>query len=56
MTTEGSGRNWGAAGLALGVFSLTGNVTGIVVSMARLLILFCQWVAWVGLLDGRRVQ
>jgi hypothetical protein len=44
-----------AAGLALGGFSLAGNVTGMAVSTALLFTLFCPWVAWVGLLDRRRV-
>jgi hypothetical protein len=44
-----------AAGLALGGFSLTGNATGMAVSMAVLFILFCPWAAWMGILDRRRV-
>jgi hypothetical protein len=44
-----------AAGLALGGFSLAGNVTGMAVSTTLLFILFCPWVAWVGFLDRRRV-
>ncbi len=43
-----------AAGLALGGFSITGNTTGMAVSMALLFILFCPWVAWMGILDRRR--
>ncbi|HEU4400789.1 MAG TPA: hypothetical protein VFT43_01665 [Candidatus Polarisedimenticolia bacterium] len=45
-----------AAGLALAVFALTGNAAGIAASMALLFILFCPWVAWVGLLRGRSVK
>jgi len=44
-----------ADGLALGGFSLAGNITGMAVSMALLFILFSPWVVWVGLLDRRRV-
>lgn len=44
-----------AAGLALGGFSLAGDITGMAVTMALLFILFCPWVAWVGFLDRRRV-
>jgi len=44
------------AGLALGGFSLTGNTTGMAVSMALLFILFCPWVVWIGILDRRRVS
>ena len=43
-----------AAGLALSVFSLSGNVPGLVLSMGILFVLFCPWVAWVGLLERRR--
>ena len=43
-----------AAGLALGGFSMTGNTTGMAASMALLFILFCPWVAWMGILDRRR--
>jgi hypothetical protein len=45
-----------AAGLALGGFSMTGNAAGMAVSMALLFILFCPWVAWIGILDRRRVS
>lgn len=45
-----------AAGLALGGFSLAGHVTGMTASMALLFILFCPWVAWVGLLDRRKMS
>jgi hypothetical protein len=45
-----------AAGLALGGFSLAGNITGMAVSTALLFILFCPWVAWVGLLDRRKMS
>ena len=44
-----------SAGLALGAFSLAGNITGMAVSMALLFTLFCPWAAWVGFLDRRRV-
>jgi len=44
-----------ADGLALGGFSLAGNITGMAVSTALLFILFCPWVAWVGFLDRRKV-
>jgi len=44
-----------ALGLALGGFSLAGNITGMAVSMALLFIIFCPWVAWVGFLDRRRM-
>ncbi len=43
-----------AAGLALSVFSLTGNVSGLILSMGTLFVLFCPWVAWVGLLERKR--
>ncbi|HZI94053.1 MAG TPA: hypothetical protein VFE84_07395 [Patescibacteria group bacterium] len=45
-----------ATGLVLGGFSLTGNATGIAVSMAVLFILFCPWVVWIGILDHRRIS
>jgi len=38
-----------AAGLALGVFSLTGSAPGMAASMAVLFTLFCPWAAWMGL-------
>ena len=44
---------WGT-GLALGGFSLAGEITGMAVSTALLFILFCPWVAWVGFVDRRR--
>jgi hypothetical protein len=44
-----------SAGLALGVFSLVGNVTGMSISTAIIFTLFCPWAAWVGLLDRRRM-
>jgi len=43
-----------AAGLALGWFSITGNATGMAASTALIFILFCPWVAWIGILDRRR--
>jgi hypothetical protein len=43
-----------AVGLALGGFSLTGNVTGMSVSTALLFILFCPWVVWIGFLARRK--
>jgi hypothetical protein len=43
-----------AAGLALGVFSWTGDRLGMAVSMGLLFIFFCPWVVWMGVMDRRR--